>query len=704
MGKFSGGLQPQIGDNIIMKKKMLTGVCSTLLAGAMLFLSACAQKDAGETETRKRRTSALTALTTVPGTTYYPDVTTTGPVTVPETPKALKDIYPSVGGNENLLNISEVIRELKGSEENGNITHAATDGELLVATTSKFTLIGDELEGEGNYDIKRKVYAIRLDLGRIVAEIDFDRSACTIVFLENGDIALVSEPNYVMIVDRNLEKKAEYDVSPFSDSMSYDLKGRIFESTYDGGVLNCHDVYTGKNVPYYAEGLRSFSFIWQEGDEMFFRAYKGETTSVFLSINEKSGDVTYYDDLGEFAPNFGQIISRYREGKWMLARLDDPDRIVGFGKRSSNEYFCYGIGDRFTTTSYVTDENGKSDSTVALYNYTNGDLISEISASACGGVSIYAMGFNDSTDYVPIQLSYTDSLDKCDLLLWMSASENGVKKKCTDYTVYGSDTTSELKKLADEIKKKHGIRVHYDEVSLIGAFGDYDCKPNTDKPGLLDALALLEQCLSLYPDGFFGDICDGTDYNAIEIYLCSGFVPLDSYGIDNAIALTSTKGSSIIMAFDINFSYMLGQNIAHEFMHTMEHRIGDYLSSHGISAVDYWDVANPKDFNYYYSYHDNDGNNVSDKRYTAMDDEHPADAFFYDPYSKTFPTEDRARFFEYMYIEDEQIVSTPAMLEKARRLAALIRAVFPSVAASPELCWESATGIVDIGEFIKNAD
>ena len=87
-----------------------------------------------------------------------------------------------------------------------------------------------------------------------------------------------------------------------------------------------------------------------------------------------------------------------------------------------------------------------------------------------------------------------------------------------------------------------------------------------------------------------------------------------------------------------------------------------------------------------------------------MDDEHPADAFFYDPYSKTFPTEDRARFFEYMYIEDEQIVSTPAMLEKARRLAALIRAVFPSVAASPELCWESATGIVDIGEFIKNAD
>lgn len=696
-------MQPQIGDNIIMKRKILTGLCSTFLAGAMLLLSACAQNDAAETETRKRRTSALTAQTTVPGTTYYPEVTTTGPVTAPETPKALKDIYPSVGGNENLLNISEVIRELKGSEEVGNVTHAATDGELLVATTSKVTLIGDEPEWEGNYDIERTVYAIRLDLGKIVAKIDFDRNACTIVFLENGDIALVSEPDYIMIVDRNLEKKAEYEVSPFSDSMSYDLKGRVFESTYDGGVLNCHNVYTGKNTQYYVEGTKSFSFIWQEGEEMFFRAYKGDMTSVFLSINEKSGDVTYYDILSEFAPSSGRIISRYRDDKWMLARLDNPDSIVGFNKRSSSEYFCYGNGDRFTTNVYVTDENGKSDGMVALYNYTNGDLISEISASACGGVSIYAMSFNDSTGYIPIELSYTDSLDRCDLLLWMSSNENGVKEKCTDYKVYGSDTTPELKKLADEIKEKHGIRVHYDELSLIGTFSDYDCKPNTDKLSLLDALALLEQCLSLYPDGFFGDICDGTDYNMIEIYLCSGFVPLDSYGIDNAIALTSTKGSSIIMAFDINFSYMLGQNIAHELMHTMEHRIGDYLTSRGIFAADYWEVANPKNFNYYYSYHDDNGNNVSDKLYTAMDDEHPDDAFFYDPYSKTFPTEDRARFFEYMYIEDEQIVSTPAMLEKARRLAALIRAVFPSVAASPELCWESATGIVDIGEFIKNA-
>ena len=482
-------MQPQIGDDIIMKKRILTGVISTLLAGAMLLLSACAQKEPDETGTRKRRTSALTALTTVPGTTYYPDVTTTGPMTVPETPKALKDIYPSVGGNGNLLNISEVISELKGSEENGNVTHAATDGELLVATTSKFTLIGDDPEGEGSYDIKRTVYAIRLDLGRIVAKIDFDHSACTIVFLENGDIALVSEPDYVMIVDRNLEKKAEYEVSPFSDTMSYDLKGRIFESTYDGGVLNCHDVRTGKNTQYYAEGVRSFSFVWQEGDEMFFRAYKGEITSVFLSINEKSGDVTYYDHLGEFAPNFGRIVSRYRDDKWMLARLDNPDRVVGFGKRSSNEYFCYGSGDRFTTTSYITDENGKSDSKVALYNYTNGDLISEVSASGCGGVGIYAMSFNDSTGYVPIQLSYTDSLDKCDLLLWMSASESGVKEKCTDYTVYGSDTTPELKKRAEEIEKKHGIRVHYDEMSLIGAFGDYDCKPNTDNLGLMDACA-----------------------------------------------------------------------------------------------------------------------------------------------------------------------------------------------------------------------
>lgn len=254
--------------------------------------------------------------------------------------------------------------------------------------------------------------------------------------------------------------------------------------------------------------------------------------------------------------------------------------------------------------------------------------------------------------------------------------------------VFSTETVSdETSKIAERIEEKWGVQVYYQPHLLHLVASDYSADAVTDPNLLYHHLLQLEQALSAYPNGFFTDLCYG-DYTHLEIYLCGNFTPLTSAGISNAEAIANTRGSAMVIGVNVN--YLDGEYVrvlAHELCHIIERRI-DQID---VDILGEWIALTPGGHDaYYYSYHDENGDEMNDFTHTYYFEDDPANAYFVDAYSKSFPTEDRARIFEKLVESggDPYFADSPVMLEKARTLCRIIRKYFPSVAALDHASWE----------------
>ena len=237
--------------------------------------------------------------------------------------------------------------------------------------------------------------------------------------------------------------------------------------------------------------------------------------------------------------------------------------------------------------------------------------------------------------------------------------------------------------IAARIEDKWGVKVYYQPHLLHLVASDYSAAAITDPDLLRTHLLQLESALSAYPD----DLCYG-DYTHLEIYLCGKFTPLTPDGITTAEAISNTRGSAMVIG--LNVHYLKGEYprvLAHELLHIMERRI-DQID---VDILSEWISLTPGGHDaYYYSYHDENGNEMNDLSHTYYYESDPANAYFVDAYSKSFPTEDRARIFEKLVESagDPYFADSPVMMAKARTLCRIIRECFPSVAALDHASWE----------------
>ena len=110
---------------------------------------------------------------------------------------------------------------------------------------------------------------------------------------------------------------------------------------------------------------------------------------------------------------------------------------------------------------------------------------------------------------------------------------------------------------------------------------------------------------------------------------------------------------------------------------------------------------------FYYDYHDENGWELSDTRYTLDDPdawENPGNAWFIDAYSRTFPLEDRARIFETLFLAGEDapdLLSSPHLLRKAQYLCAILRERYESLRDAPPLYWERHITPIPYADFVS---
>lgn len=243
------------------------------------------------------------------------------------------------------------------------------------------------------------------------------------------------------------------------------------------------------------------------------------------------------------------------------------------------------------------------------------------------------------------------------------------------------------------IEDAYGITLHVGSAGNDFEIWGYVAQAELDPLEIRHALTLTDSILSRYPEGMLREtyegMCDGLD-----LYLCADLYGYASDGLSKAGGATKTGDRTIVMAIDIYNG--LETTLPHELSHAFDLRIQSVSDSSGQDWMRLWEGIHSFSKAYAYSYEDYYRLNA----YTFYGESSQSRIWFVDSYSRTFPTEDRARIIENLFnpVDDglPEALQTPHLLEKARFYSYILRQCFPSCAASTEpLFWETYLGRID---------
>ena len=219
----------------------------------------------------------------------------------------------------------------------------------------------------------------------------------------------------------------------------------------------------------------------------------------------------------------------------------------------------------------------------------------------------------------------------------------------TEYVPPVPATPESLTQRAEALEETYGIQIHIGQ-DMDAPYPDYTLSACEDTEAIDDMMDVMEQALSLYPEDYFQQL-GGDNIRGFSFYFSGQMTPIDpSVSISNPAGLTCQVDGVELIAFDIT-GYIAVQDVVHELTHVLDH----WLWEDVVLDEEVWGSMNPEDFDYYYAYIDGNGDSyelTGSDEYTARGDayyEGDMDSvYFIDPYSTTYPTEDRARLMEYL--------------------------------------------------------
>ena len=265
------------------------------------------------------------------------------------------------------------------------------------------------------------------------------------------------------------------------------------------------------------------------------------------------------------------------------------------------------------------------------------------------------------------------------------------------YALEGSDRLArENSELIKKIWEEYGVNV-YTGNSAIRYLNSYAVIPEYGESKINTALKYFDDLFGICPEGFVREVVNAV--SGIDVCLTGNIIPDRSNinSIGDAAAFVSDMGGLQVMVVDVNS--ISRRLLAHEFLHLIENAMG-YIESErggGHELFGRWELLNPPGFDYHWVYTDGQGNTVSgtgnyigmDNTWTDVDE-----VYFVDGYSTAYPTEDRARVFEYIATYEPYSDAMPEYFKgehmklKVSYLCACLREMFESVANSPDVFWE----------------
>lgn len=373
----------------------------------------------------------------------------------------------------------------------------------------------------------------------------------------------------------------------------------------------------------------------------------------------------------------------------LLGRLPDVGNYRQLTQWQPVEYPLH-MTDSLLLSGQYLDEH----MVLRAYDTQNGLLLKEMVLPYTEDAPVYqdiAITGNDQVLFV--FQKYED--DEGELYLWQlrdkpQNTDIGMVSVTAEQFAKGNDM------LAQDIMKRHGIRVFIREQGI--AFRDdyYQGQPSTSELQLRWCLSQLDAFLNSLPKDMIKEAIL-PPYKSLDVYLAGSIVQRGLDGISAPGGFTSYANDRRNLVLTTQ-SYNQLSSIAHEFMHIFEDRLQEYTNTpQGNNLLALWDRLGPKDEpdrGFVYRYTDDQGYLFGDAAYTANQYEetpNPNQVWFIDAYSRTFPIEDRSVLFEHSYrgaYSYDIIADYPHLQTKARALHALLRMAFPSVQAVDTAVWE----------------
>lgn len=379
----------------------------------------------------------------------------------------------------------------------------------------------------------------------------------------------------------------------------------------------------------------------------------------------------------------GRLSFATRAGDTLMMPAPGDERMLRLSDWREDEYAALVQGDLLLTEAYGAGP------ALRLIDLTNGQAIASLEAPAGDMPLTFShMAISDLGYAVLADNQY--ELNAYSLYLWdFRQSPQAASTGAQQATI--SQLRAQNDAQAQEISQKYGLALHTRQDGARFFNDTYYALPLDEEPALAHALSSLDKTLSQLPPAILREAGGSPG-----VYLSGPIRAKAPEGLRAPGAFTAMGENGGYIALDISTPEGV-RTLAHELMHLLEGRLAMSEGAQGQPMLDDWLLLCPPgtpDHGYFFSYHDEEGLEISDTRFTAdapeaWDD--PGSIWFIDAYSRTFPTEDRARIFESLFLAGDtppEALNSPRLLRKAQYLAAILREGFPSLKLAPTLPWE----------------
>lgn len=418
------------------------------------------------------------------------------------------------------------------------------------------------------------------------------------------------------------------------------LIGRVYLSAYDDSWgLAVVDARTGQ--------LRLLSdrlyHLWATGDRFYGAAVSREAPGSEVCIGSFSQDtatVLTGEQLGEKYTGWSVM-----PGSHLLVRQFDPDEGTGgtalldLQDGTFTDLAAYGFKKCLFGATWLRQEQ------LILGFYEQGDYFYPVLLDP------KAMDFQPGQQ--PAQTDWPGNVDQA-LVLQYQQSLNGCAL---------DESLAQVQTQAQALEETYHVQILLGgQTTLPCRKAGYTALTAQDPAAVLNALDVLDQALSRYPEGFFRNFQGLSPESGVVICLTGkidGDLP--------TVGFTKQLRQRYVLGLDITHED-LAATIHHEIWHAMEMAIGYQV------LEEVWMDHHPEGYRYYGRY------DTGYQSYTKWTWEagYGEESFFIDAYSRINSREDRARIWEAMMTGNTDPFSTaPALARKLTILTQAIEARFP---------------------------
>ena len=237
-----------------------------------------------------------------------------------------------------------------------------------------------------------------------------------------------------------------------------------------------------------------------------------------------------------------------------------------------------------------------------------------------------------------------------------------------------------------EIVRTFGVQIMYGKDAKLD-YGEYKAESVSDVSLIMITLTRIREVYSLFPQGFFTQLWN--QEQPLRIYIVKNLKGVAEGTVSEAGGLQSEDEEGSYIAFATGEVGTDRFTIAHETMHV----IYDKMILDGVLTEEdeEWMSLNPPDFQYGYSYSDDD---LPDTKWTADDYSYESyeEIFFVRAYDKTYQTEDVADLFANLISETEVpgYYASSHMQAKCKYIFERIRKSFDTTGWPEMTVWEKS--------------